>query len=57
MARNAGGWLAARAKREKELKAIEGEATFAGQQRFLETAATLARERRLSRLAILARRR
>jgi len=55
MAQNAGGWLAARARREKELKAVEGEATFEGQQRFLETAATLARERRLSRLAIVAR--
>ena len=57
MARNAGGWLAARAKREKELRAIEGEATFEGQQRFLQTAAKLATERRLSRLAIVARRR
>ena len=57
MARNAGGWLAARAKREKELKAIEGDATFEGQQRFLQTAAKLATERRLSRLAIVARRR
>jgi hypothetical protein len=56
MARNAGGWLAARATREKELKAIEGEATFEGQQRFLETAAMLAREWRLSRVAIVARR-
>ena len=57
MARNAGGWLAARARREKELRAIEGDATFEGQQRFLQTAAKLARERRLSRLAIVARRR
>jgi len=56
MAQNASGWLAARAKREKELREIEGEQTFDGQQRFLETAATLAGERRLSRLAILARR-
>jgi 2-polyprenyl-3-methyl-5-hydroxy-6-metoxy-1,4-benzoquinol methylase len=57
MAKNAGGWLAARARRETELRAIEGEATFEGQQLFLETAAMLANERRLSRLAILARRR
>jgi SAM-dependent methyltransferase len=57
MADNASGWRAARAKREAELRAIEGDATFEGQQRFLGTAATLARERRLSRFALLARRR
>jgi hypothetical protein len=54
MAQNAAGWLAARARREKDLRTIEGDATFEGQQRFLATAATLARERRLSRFAILA---
>ena len=57
MAENASGWLDARTKREADLRAIEGDDTFAGQQRFLGMAATLARERRLSRVAILARRR
>ena len=56
MAANAAGWRAARANREAELRAIEGDDSFAGQQRFLETAAALARERRLSRIAVLARR-
>jgi len=37
--------------------AIEGDAAFDGQQRFLEIAAMLAEERRLSRLAMLSRRR
>ena len=55
MAANAAGWRAARERRESELRAIEGDATFEGQQRFLETAALLAHERRLSRIAILAR--
>jgi len=54
MAGNAAGWLAARRRREADLRRIEGDATFDGQQRFLETAATLAKERRLSRMAILA---
>ena len=54
MAENAAGWLAARQKRETELRRIEGDAGFEGQQRFLETTALLAREGRLSRLAILA---
>jgi SAM-dependent methyltransferase len=57
MADNAAGWFAARARRELDLRAIEGDATFDGQQRFLETAAILAKERRLSRIAILARKR
>lgn len=56
MAMNAAGWLAARARRETELRRIEGDDVFTGQQRFLETAALLAKERRLSRFAILARR-
>jgi len=54
MAENAAGWLAARGRREADLRRIEGDATYEGQQRFLETAATLAKERRLSRFAILA---
>jgi hypothetical protein len=37
------------------LRAIEGDDVIEGQQRFLETAAVLADERRLSRIAILAR--
>jgi SAM-dependent methyltransferase len=56
MADNAAGWRAARAKREAELRAIEGDGSFDGQQRFLQTAAVLAGERRLSRFAVLARR-
>jgi SAM-dependent methyltransferase len=55
MAENAGGWRDARAKREPELRAIEGNETFDGQQRFLETTAMLANQRRLSRFVILAR--
>jgi SAM-dependent methyltransferase len=57
MAQNARGWRDARAKREKELRMIEGDETFDGQQRFLETTAILAQERRLSRIAVVARRR
>lgn len=57
MAANAAGWRAARAKREVDLREIEGDDSFEGQQRFLETAALLASERRLSRIAVLARRR
>lgn len=55
MARNAAGWRDARAGREAKLRKIEGDEVFFGQQRFLETAAKLAEERRLSRFAILAR--
>jgi SAM-dependent methyltransferase len=51
MARNAAGWARARAARAAELRRIEGDATFEGQQRFLEVAARLAAERRLSRFA------
>ena len=57
MARNAAGWRDARSKREVDLRAIEGDDTFEGQQRFLEITADLAKEQRLSRIAILARRR
>lgn len=55
LATAASNWHAARAKRPVELKTLEGEATFAGQQRFLEVAARVARERRLSRFAYAAR--
>jgi hypothetical protein len=47
---------AARGKRAADLKAIEGAATFEGQQRFLEVAALLAADRRLSRFAFRANR-
>jgi SAM-dependent methyltransferase len=54
MAAVAERWVAARAARAAPLRAIEGEQTFDGQQRFLEVAARLARERRLSRFVHLA---
>jgi cyclopropane fatty-acyl-phospholipid synthase-like methyltransferase len=54
MATVADRWRAARAKRADALREIEGDETFDGQQRFLEVAATLARERRLSRFVYLA---
>jgi SAM-dependent methyltransferase len=54
MAAVAERWLAARAARAETLREIEGEQTFDGQQRFLEVAARLARERRLSRFVHLA---
>jgi SAM-dependent methyltransferase len=56
MAENASGWRDARSRREAQLREIEGDETYDGQQRFLETTALLASERRLSRMAILARR-
>jgi SAM-dependent methyltransferase len=56
MARNARGWLEARARRERDLRAIEGDATFDGQQRFFATATLLADEKRLSRHCFVARR-
>jgi SAM-dependent methyltransferase len=49
-------WHDARDRYRDELVADEGEETFAGIQRFLATAHALARERRLSRFATLARR-
>lgn len=52
----ASNWHAARMKREIDLRRIEGDATFEGQQQFLEMTARLGRERRLSRLAYLATR-
>jgi SAM-dependent methyltransferase len=57
MAGNATGWHRARASREAGLRKIEGDEAFFGQQRFLETAARLAGEGRLSRFAVLARKR
>ena len=54
MAAVADRWLAARAKRADTLREIEGRETFDGQQRFLQVAAIVARERRLSRFVYLA---
>jgi SAM-dependent methyltransferase len=54
MAQMARRWREARADREQALRTIEGDESFAGQQRFLEVASTLARERRLSRFIYLA---
>ncbi len=56
MARNAERWRAAREERADELRRIEGNATFEGQQRFFEVAARLAAQRRLSRFAFCAQR-
>ena len=56
MASVAGRWRAARAERGDDLRRVEGDATFEGQQNFLEVTARLAAERRLSRLAFLAAR-
>ncbi len=54
MARMARCWLDARAARADDLRGIEGEETFQGQQTFFEVAAQLADERRLSRFAFAA---
>lgn len=51
MARMAGDLREARAAHAEELRRIEGDETFEGQQRFFEVAARLAAERRLSRFA------
>ena len=56
MARLARSREVARAARAGELRQIEGEETFAGQQRFFDVAARLAETRRLSRFAFRARR-
>jgi SAM-dependent methyltransferase len=55
-ARVATAWHAARERRAAELDQIEGAEQNASTQRFLSTVAMLARERRLSRFAYLARR-
>lgn len=49
-------WHDAREKRAESLIRIEGEETFRGTQKFLEVAHAIARDRRLSRFAYLARR-
>lgn len=46
--------MLAREHHEADLRRIEGDETFEGQQRFLEVAARLAAERRLSRFAFRA---
>jgi SAM-dependent methyltransferase len=51
MASMAGRWRSAREARSRELREVEGDATYEGQQRFFEVAARLAAERRLSRFA------
>jgi cyclopropane fatty-acyl-phospholipid synthase-like methyltransferase len=55
MASMAGRWHDARARFRDDLLTDEGEATFEGVQRFLSACHVLARERRLSRYAYLAR--
>ena len=55
-ARVAWAWHQARDRHAAELDEIEGSEQNASTQRFLSTVATLARERRLSRFAYLARR-
>lgn len=57
MARIARQWRAAREERSGELRRLEGDETFEGQQRFFEIAGCLAAERRLSRYAFSTRRR
>lgn len=51
----AGRWHDARAQQEAVLREIEGDERYTGMQAFMATCARLARERRLSRLAYLAR--
>lgn len=51
---NTRGWLDARTKRESALREIEGDSAFDGQQVFLDTAASLAEEKRLSRKVFVA---
>lgn len=55
MARMAERWLAAREARAADLRKVEGDETFDGQQRFFRVAARLAGERRLSRFAFSAK--
>lgn len=57
MAAMATCWREAREKRAADLRKVEGDTTFEGQQRFLEVAARVAAERRLSRFAFHAKRR
>jgi 2-polyprenyl-3-methyl-5-hydroxy-6-metoxy-1,4-benzoquinol methylase len=54
VARLAARWREARAKREADLRKVEGDEKFDGLQRFLEVASRIARERRLSRFVYVA---
>ncbi len=54
MAEMAARWRDARAVRGEELRKIEGDATFVGQQEFFNVCSRLAREKRLSRHAFCA---
>lgn len=56
VAANAGGWYAARERREPDLRRLEGDAGFEGQQRFLAMTARLAAQGRLRREVLVARR-
>lgn len=56
MARMARAWRAAREAHADDLRRIEGNESFEGQQRFFDVAARLAEECRLSRFAFSARR-
>jgi len=47
-------WRAARAKHEADLRQVEGDETYEGQQRFFAVASRIARERRLSRYMYVA---
>jgi SAM-dependent methyltransferase len=55
MAQMARRWLEAREARAADLRKIEGDETFDGQQRFFEVSARLAEEKRLSRFAFCGR--
>jgi SAM-dependent methyltransferase len=57
MARLAKKWRVAREARADDLRRLEGDEVFEGQQRFFDVAGRLAEERRLSRFAFSARRR
>ena len=48
------GKIRERAAHETDLRRLEGDTTYEGQQRFFEVAARLASERRLSRFAYFA---
>src|SRR5690606_32076546 len=54
MAQMAARWFNVRQERAADLRRIEGEETFEGQQTFFQVAAALAKERRLSRFAFQA---
>lgn len=55
MAQVASRWRDARAARERDLRQVDGEASYEAQQRFLDVTSRLAEERRLSRFVFVAR--